>query len=270
MCGSSGKERLVPLRCLGHLAVACAVLVGTAPAADLAEIRASGKLRALVVDGSPAFYALKAGGPGLDREILEGFGRLHKLALETVEVASWADLVPGLLEDRGDVAAGGVTVTPARSARIDFTVEVMPTRNVVVNRKPAPPIASLESLKAEKVGTVKGSSMAEALAAAGVRFDDGIPSGGAPEALRSGRITATLSGIEDALLYRRSDPAIQIGAFVGDPGRLAYGVRKDAPALKRALDDYLSNLRRTQTWGRLVVKYFGDAAPELLKRARGE
>jgi ABC-type amino acid transport substrate-binding protein len=161
--GSSGKERLVPLRCLGHLAVACAVLVGTAPAADLAEIRASGKFRALVV---------------------------------------------------------------------------MPTRNVVVNRKPAPPIASLESLKAEKVGTVKGSSMAEALAAAGVRFDDGIPSGGAPEALRSGRITATLSGIEDALLYRSSDPAIQIGVFVGDPGRLAYGVRKDAPALKRALDEY--------------------------------
>lgn len=58
--------------------------------------------------------------------------------------------------------------------------------------------------------------------------------------------------------------------FVGAPGRLAYGVCKDAPELKRVLDDYLSNLRRTQTWGRLVVKYFGDSAPELLKAARGE
>jgi len=258
-------------RSFPRLTLAAALFAGTAAAADLAEIRSGGKLRALVVDGSPAFYALKPGGePGLDREILEGFARLHKLTLETVQVPSWNELVPGLLDGRGDVAAGGVTLTPARSARIDFTVEVMPTRNVVVNRKPAPPIASLEALKSEKVGTVKGSSMAEALTAAGVRFDDGIPSGGAPDALRAGRITATLSGIEDALLYRRSDPNIQIGVFVGAPGRLAYGVRKDAPELKRVLDDYLSNLRRTQTWGRLIVKYFGDSAPELLKAARGE
>ena len=28
----------MPLRCLGHLAVACAALVGTAPAADLASL----------------------------------------------------------------------------------------------------------------------------------------------------------------------------------------------------------------------------------------
>jgi ABC-type amino acid transport substrate-binding protein len=251
--------------------LAAVLLAGAAGGVDLAEIRSSGKLRVLVVDGSPAFYALKpAPEPGLDREILDGFARLHKLTLETVEVPGWSGLVPGLLDGRGDVAAGGVTVTPARSERVDFTVEVMPTRNVVVNRKPAAPIATLDGLKAEKVGTVKGSSMAEALVAAGVRFDDGIPSGGAPEALRAGRITATLSGIEDALLYRRSDPMIQIGVFVGDPGRLAYGVRKDAPELKRALDEYLTNLRHTQTWGRLVVKYFGDSAPELLKRARGE
>ena len=57
---------------------------------------------------------------------------------------------------------------------------------------------------------------------------------------------------------------------MGPPGSLAFGVRKDVPRLKHALDEYVTNLRRTPTWGRLVVKYFGDRAPELLKRARGE
>jgi hypothetical protein len=29
-------------------------------------------------------------------------------------------------------------------------------------------------------------------------------------------------------------------------------------------------VRRTPTWNRLVVKYFGEDAPEILKRARAE
>ena len=31
-----------------------------------------------------------------------------------------------------------------------------------------------------------------------------------------------------------------------------------------------SNLRRTPSWGRLVVKYFGEAASEILRRARAQ
>jgi membrane-bound lytic murein transglycosylase F len=243
-----------------------------AAAADLAEVKASGVLRVLVVDGSPAFLSLKAGGePGMDREILDAFARLHKLTVKAVEAPTWESLVPMLIEGKGDVVAGGVTVTPARSQKIDFTVEVFPTRHVVMTRKPTPLVTTLAELRALKVGTIKGSSMAEAIAGAGVpagHVDDGLVSGGAPAALRSGRITATVTGIEDAFLDQRADPAMQIGLFVGPAGSLAYGVRKDAPQLKAALDEYLGNLRRTPTWSRLVLKYFGDQAPALLKKAR--
>jgi membrane-bound lytic murein transglycosylase F len=250
--------------------VSCGLVAASAAAADL-ELGKAGTLRVLVVAGSPAFFNLKhTGEPGLDREILDGFAHLHGLSVSAVEVPSWAALVPWLVEGRGDVLAGGVTQTPARLQRIDFTVEVMPTRLTLVSRKPARAIETMEQLRTEKVGTVRGSSMAEALQAAGIAADDSIPSGGTPEALRTGRITATLSGIEDALLYRRDDPSIEIGGFVGASASLAFGVRKDAPRLKGALDEYIANLRHTPTWSRLVVKYFGDSAPELLKRARGQ
>jgi len=243
----------------------------SAGAGDLPELRKGGLLRVLVVDGSPVFFRLAGQGePGLDREILDGFARLHDLRVAAVEAPGWGSLVPWLLEGRGDVLAGGVTETPARARQIAFTAEVMPTRQVLVTRRPTRVIASVDELREERVGTVGGSSMAEALRAAGIDFDGSIPSGGVPEALRSGRITATLSGIEDALGYQAEDPEIQIGGFVGPPGSLAFGVRKDAPRLRQALDEYVANLRRTPTWSRLVVKYFGERAPELLKRARGE
>jgi ABC-type amino acid transport substrate-binding protein len=251
------------------------LLVASASSAiDLPEVLATGELRVLVVDGSPAFFSLKPGTePGLDREILEGFARLHKLTLRPVPAASWDALVPALVEGRGDVIAGGVTVTAARSRLVAWSAEVFPTRNVVVTRKPTPTVTTVEQLRTLKVGTIRGSSMAEAIAAAGVpaaNVDAGIESGGAPEALRKGRIAATVSGIEDAFLYRRDDPEMQIGLFVGPAGSLAFGVRKDSPRLKAALDEHVNNVRRTPTWSRLVLKYFGADAPELLKKARAE
>jgi hypothetical protein len=35
-----------------------------------------------------------------------------------------------------------------------------------------------------------------------------------------------------------------------------------------ALDDYVANLRKTASWSRLVVKYFGESALEILKKSR--
>jgi len=241
---------------------------------DLAEVQKSGTLRvlAVVVEDEPEFFSLKAGGaPGLDHEILDGFVRLHKLKLQVVRIDAWDALIPALQKGRGDVIAGRFTGTEARRKLIDFSVEVFPTRNVVVTRKPHRAVASVQDLAGDKLGVVKGSSLAEAIAQArlpGVTVDDGIPSGGILAALRSGRITATVDELAGAMIAQRRDPELQIGMFLGGRDSYAYGVRRGDEALLKSLDDYVENLRRTPTWNRLVVKYFGDSAPDILKKAR--
>jgi hypothetical protein len=45
-------------------------------------------------------------------------------------------------------------------------------------------------------------------------------------------------------------------------------VRKGDGSLKRALDEYLANLRRSASWSRLIVKYFGDETLQVLGRER--
>jgi membrane-bound lytic murein transglycosylase F len=257
------------------LAMTAAMLVAPgAEARDLPEIVASGELRVLAVDGSQVFFNLGAGGPpGLDREILEGFARLQGITVKAVETPSWSELIPSLAAGRGDVAAGGVTVTEARLETVLFTSEVFPTRYVVVTRKPTPPVTTLEELRQSQVGTIQGTSLAEVVSGAGIpasRIDDGITSGGLPAALESGRVSAVVLGIEDALVLQRDDPAFEVGLALGPAGSLAFGVGKDAPKLRAALDEYLANLRRTPTWNRLVVKYFGESAAEILRGARGE
>jgi len=247
-----------------------------AAAGDLPEVVKRGALRVLVMPDTrrPEFFSVAAGtAPGFDQEVLDGFARLHHLALHPVPLASWDALIPALIEDKGDLIAGRFTATDSRRKLVDFTTEVFPTRSVVLTRKPHPAVSTVAQLRKEKVGTIKGTSMAEAIAGAGVpaaSVDDGIPAGGYDEALRSGRITAAVWGVESAIAAQREDPELQLGMFLGPPGSLAFAVRKGDKALLAALDEYIENLRRTPSWSRLVVKYFGEAAPEVLRKARAE
>jgi ABC-type amino acid transport substrate-binding protein len=254
----------------GLFAVAAVLLPLSALAQDLPDLKASGKLRvlAVTVSAGPQFMSpAGAPDPGFDAEILAGFARLHGLTVERVSVASWDALAASLLKGLGDLVAGGYTSTAARRETLDFTVEVFPTRDVVITRRPRPAVTTLAQLRTLRVSTVKGTSMADALAAVGVKqVDESILPGGVPSALREG--SAAVDGLESALVAARHDPELQIGMFVGSSESLAYAVRKSSPQLLAALNEYLANLRHSPTWNRLVVKYFGAAAPEILRRAR--
>jgi ABC-type amino acid transport substrate-binding protein len=257
------------------LALVCtlAAIPMSLAASDLAQVKQRGTLRVLVVPLGPAdefFSHPMKTRTGFDRDLLDGFARLHRIKLEVVAVEGWDDLVPALLQGRGDVIAGRFTVTDARLKQIAFTTEVFPSRNVVLTRKPHRAVETLDALKLEKVGTIRGSSMAEAVKAVvpAENVDDTLPPGGLPPALVAGKVTAVVLGIESAIAARNMDGELELGVFVGPPRSLAYGVRKQDVELLRSLDDYVENVRKTTTWSRLVVQYFGSAAPEILRKAR--
>jgi len=261
--------------CLRRVLASLLLLLCGAPLrADFTEVKERGTLRvlAVIVPDEPEFISDQKGDrPGFDREVLDGFARLHKLGLELERVESWDALVPSLLKGRGDVIAGRFTATESRRRQIEFTSEVFPIRNVAVTRKPREPVASLEALKRETIGIVKGTSMGDMLLTAGIpaaSIVSDIPAGGAFAALRSGRISCTVDEVAGAIMAQRADPELQLGVFVGPPASYAYGVRKADTQLVAALNEYIDNLRRTATWNRLVLKYFGEAAPEILRKAR--
>ena len=259
------------------LAAAVLALLPAVAGADLAEIKASGKLRVLYVPSSAAtddFLDVRSTDrPGFDRELLEGFAQLHKVKVEYVPIPEWDGLAPALVKGKGDLIAGRYSVTEGRKKLLAFTVEVFPTRHLVVTRKPTRVVTTMDELLKEQIGTVRGSSMAETLATAGVpaaRVDDSLRPGQQGIALVEGKVTAVVMGVENAIAEQRHDPAFQLGMFLGPPGSLAFGTRREDAELRRALDDYLESARRSTAWSRLVVKYFGETAVEVLKKARAQ
>jgi ABC-type amino acid transport substrate-binding protein len=251
--------------------VAALPLASPSAVADLNAVKAKGVLRVIVAtDEQPEMFALTAGvEPGFDRELLEGFARLNRIRLEPV-VLPFDDSIPALLREEGDVIIGLVD-TEARRKRIDFTTEILPTRTIVLSRKPQPPITTLEALRAARVGIVGGTSWVDAATAAGVtsaRLETYDDLGGVLSALKTRRVAATVVSLVDATLAMRKDPELQTGVYLGVPGRACYGLRKRDVELRQALDAYVDGMRKAGTWSRLVVKYFGDRALSVLGRAK--
>jgi ABC-type amino acid transport substrate-binding protein len=87
-------------------------------------------------------------------------------------------------------------------------------------------------------------------------------------ALKSGEVAAAVLPISELALASKRVKGLEAGMTVGAPGTVAWAVRKEDTALRSALDDYLANVRRSPSWSRLVVQYFGDQALTVLGRAR--
>jgi ABC-type amino acid transport substrate-binding protein len=245
---------------------------GPAAGADFPEVKAKGVLRVLVsADESPEAFSFKAEGPpGFDRELLEGFARLHDVRLEPVPVKRFADIIPRLKAGDGDVISG-IIATEARRREIAFTEEVLPARLVAVTREPRPAVAAVEGLAAETVGVIPGNAWAKAVADAGVPPAKTVPFADVPallRGLREGTITATVMSVVDYTMAKKRDAALRAGAFVGSPGSGAWGLRQSDDALRRALDEYLAGARRSGSWNRLVIRYYGQDALDVLGRAR--
>ncbi len=238
--------------------------------ADLADVRKTGKLRVLAADGAPAFFSWKTGrAAGLEGEILQSFCRLQRLELAIVALPSPAAAISSLVKGQGDVAVGGLLAMDAD--HVEFTTEILPSRYVVITRKPASPVRKIEELRTEKIGAVRGAAATDVLSSNGLAsalVEDSLPPAAVFSALKAGRVSAGIIGVEYAMPARLTDPDLQLGMYVGPKLSLAFAIRKADPQLRTALNEYIANLRRTASWNRLVLKYFGDSALDILKASR--
>lgn len=248
-------------------------LVGAAVAvADLAEITKRGTLKVIAVrEEAPEMVSFAASGePGFEREMVEAFGRLHNLKVALVPVDTSEERIKALQRGDGDLILGIVATEPRRKL-IDFTVEVLPARHVVISYKPNPVIRTVEEFRAAKVGVVRGTSWAQAAIEAGVpadKLENFAQRYDALDALRDGRIAATVMTVSDFTLATRKYPGLQPGVYVGPASSAGWGLRKTDTDLRAALDEYLDNFRKGPGWNRLVVKYFGEQALAVLGRGK--
>ncbi len=263
-------NHIVAAACLGILCSAAA-----APASDWPEIQGRGKLRVLAYAYEyPEMFNFDAdspSGPGLERELLESFCRAHKIAIDVQRMEDFSKEIPMLQRDEADVIIGVVN-TEARRQLVSFTQEVFPVRFFVGSHNSTPPVMSIQQLRERNVGVVAGSSWVDAAQKAGVPpyrlkvLDNQVLMF---DALEKGQIGAVVMPVADLVLAMKRRPHVREGFPVGEALSGCWAVRKTSPLLKEQLDSFLATARSGNVWSRLVVKYYGERAVTILKKAKG-
>ena len=219
------------------------LVAGAAPAhRDLAEIREAGRLRMLTLNGPGTYYLWRGELIGFEYELLRAFARSVGVTLEVVVATHREELMPWLVEGRGDVVSAGVTATTTRrTAGGTFSNPYLRVQEVFVSRAP---IGALADLAGRRVTVQRGTSFVDTLERVRAEVDLEIERSPAESetlirAVAEARAEVTLADSHVAELEAAFDERLSIGPRLPEEVGLSWVVRPDQPELLAALNAFI-------------------------------
>jgi membrane-bound lytic murein transglycosylase MltF len=184
-------------------------------------------------------------------------------------------LMPALLDGLGDIAAAGLTVTPERLRRVDFTEPYMTgIDEVIVTSKKVRGLNTLENLSGKRIYVRKSSSYHESLLSLNERLsekglrpvrivmaDETLETEDILEMVDSGALEMTVADSHIADIWSRvfEDMHVFESLKIRKGGEIAWMVRKDNPGLKASLNEFIKGHRRGTLIGNIYFnRYFKD------------
>jgi membrane-bound lytic murein transglycosylase MltF len=184
-------------------------------------------------------------------------------------------LIPALLDGRGDIISAGLSITPERREQVDFTIPVSkPLEEILVTGPKAPPIETIDDLSGKTLYVRHSSSYRESVEQLNQRFGDAgkppvtielvselledddliemVAGGLLPWAIVDSYKTQLWDGVFDDLVVR-NDIVFNSGT------ELAWAIRQGSPELLRLSNEFLKKHREgTLTGNVLANRYIRD------------
>jgi membrane-bound lytic murein transglycosylase MltF len=202
-------------------------------------------------------------------------GKGLNVVVEFIPVAR-DELIPGLLEGRGDIAAAGLTITAERKRQVDFTDPYLKGINevVVAYKSVAGEISKAADLAGREVMVRPSSSYFESLIGLNralkekglepvdiVKAPETLETEDILEMVNAGAVPLTISDSDIAEIWSKGLPDIRVinATAIRRGGNIAWMVRKDNPGLKKSLNRFIRTRRQGTLVGNIYFnRYFKD------------
>jgi membrane-bound lytic murein transglycosylase MltF len=257
-----------------------APLLSAESTADLDTMRKRGFVRALVTYKKTEYFVVNGRQRGFEYELMEQFERAinkgDKKGQRYIDIVyipvPFENLLSSLAKGRGDIVAAGMTITPKRKEKVDFTIPyVRDVNEVVVTHKTDTIIRSIDDLSGHILYVLSGSSYVQHLMELNRKFKDtGKPPAYVVESnaylatedilelVNAGIVEATVADDHIARLWANVLPEIAVHdeIAVNTGGQIAWAVRKNNPQLLAELNDFLRSHRKGTKLGNVLFKRY--------------
>ncbi len=237
-------------------------------------------IRILVSYNATNYFVIKGRQAGLEFELMNSFekylnkNRTAEKKVHFIFVALPFDqLIPALLDGRGDVIAAGMTITPERSNKVAFSKPYRTNiSEVTVRNKNAEKLTGPLQLSGKTVIVVKGSSYASHLKELNKLFskekrplvkiveaDKNLVSEDILQMVNAGIYKYTIVDSHIASLWERvlDNVVIETAATINTGSKIAWAMRKSDSALKFKINTFLQKYKQgTLTGNVLFNRYY--------------
>lgn len=250
---------------------------------DLDTLEERRVVRILTVYGPGRFHLEGGRGRGIVAEMAtryekylnENLERGHVKVFTLVIPIARDQLIPALLDGRGDLIIAGMTITDERQEEVDFSIPASkPLNEILVTGPSAPPIKTLDDLAGQTLYLRDDSSYRESAEELSARL--------VAKGLEPVNIKTMPGALEDDDLIEMVNAGLLPWAVVDDykpqlwegvfndievradlvlrkGGRTAWVMRKDSPLLKASIDSFLKKNREGTLIGNIMVnRYIRD------------
>jgi len=247
---------------------------------DLPSIKKRGYIRVLVSYSKTNFFIEKGTMHGFEYELLKQYEkflnrgikkRTRKIKMLFLPVP-FQRLLAELKRGRGDIAAAGLTITPRRRKRVDFTTPYITQVNeVLVANKNVRGIKNIFSLAGKKIYVRENSSyiphlwnLNGRLKSKGKRpvkivvISRDLGTEDILELVNAGALKLTVADSHIAKIWSKIFPNIKIysNITIHKNGKIAWAIRKRSPKLFRSINAFFKKHKKGTRLGNIFFKRY--------------
>ena len=244
---------------------------------DLTEIRPEGKLRALIVYSPTGYFIYKGQPMGYEYELLRRLAANLGLDLE-LRVAKDLDQMLEILQSgQVDLVAHGLAITEERKEQVSFTDYLYLTKQVLVQRKPTnwrkmtldqireTLVTDPVQLIGDTVSVRRNSSYHERMENLSREIggpihidtlDGNLSTDEIIKLVVDKKVRHTVADRNLARINASNYPILDVTVPVSFSQRIGWAVRKNAPLLQEAVNNWIREEKASADFNYLYQKYF--------------
>jgi membrane-bound lytic murein transglycosylase MltF len=204
----------------------------------------------------------------LNKELGTGTLKMHVLIIPVQR----DELLPALVEGRGDIAAAGLTITPERQKLVDFSMPLAKeVDEIVITHKSGPELGSLDDLSGKEIYVRVSSSYYESLA----NLNESFEKAGRPlmvlsrakeylededllEMVNADLLDIVVVDKHKAELWSKVFTNLRLhpDLAVRTGGHIAWALRKNTPKLMEMVNRFGAGHKQGTLHGNIIIKKY--------------
>lgn len=233
---------------------------------DLKEILDRGFIRAIVDNTSASYYIYRGRRMGYEFEMLRNLASNLGVRLHLIVKPDISEAFKLLNGGKADIIAMNLEITEERKMMANFTQPISQISTVLVQRKNNRKVSEYSELqdktihiRKDAVYKAKLDSIKELYSLNFTVIEDDEDSENLVNRIVKGEIEMTILDKENAMVNATYFDNLDINLEISPNSDVAWAIRKNAPDLENAINEWITKRKKTGYFNMIYAKYFKNS-----------